>query len=385
MPALQRRRSITNILFRQTQQRGDEDTAIDASWGCSGSWLVTGHLPRGRPPVQERPFSVRDLSLKPEGGGEASNLLKQRGAGVINMKGCKGEADKSFGQDNFCVAALDGDWEAFCVFDGHGREGHWPATRCAHALPAYLNDSKAKAFLGQGDAKSALEYAFVETEAHIRNQARRSDIDLTYNGATAAVVLYHPRRDAVWVATLGDSRVILVVPGVGAAYQTVDQKPSDPAEARRVEKAGGDIRSEDFGDFIATRIYRPGEEIPGLSVTRSFGDLGLKNFGVIAKPVVAEWSLQGTPNPMVLLASDGVWEFLSSEDAAEIVLNKIAEGPAAAVSELRNTSQDRWEQDDAMYCDDITAVLVPLGKNIAPRLQQTTVCFAGVCSACSLM
>jgi len=159
------------------------------------------------------------------------------------------------------------------------------------------------------------------------------------------VILRHPEKDVAWVATLGDSRVVLLVPGIGVTNETRDHKPTDVAESRRIRQRGGDIRSETHDGFTATRIFRPKENIPGLGMTRSFGDLSLKEFGVIATPEIVEWPLAGKQNGLLLAASDGIWEFLDSKDAASLVLKRLGKGDEA-LSELLHISRAKWKEDD---------------------------------------
>ena len=60
------------------------------------------------------------------------------------------------------------------------------------------------------------------------------------------------------------------------------------------------------------------EEIPGLAMSRSFGDRVAHSVGVSAEAEVREFLLT-TNDKFVVIASDGVWEFLSNEDVAGIV------------------------------------------------------------------
>eukprot|EP00352_Strombidinopsis_acuminata_P001346 CAMPEP_0176346982 /NCGR_PEP_ID=MMETSP0126-20121128/6668_1 /TAXON_ID=141414 ORGANISM="Strombidinopsis acuminatum, Strain SPMC142" /NCGR_SAMPLE_ID=MMETSP0126 /ASSEMBLY_ACC=CAM_ASM_000229 /LENGTH=57 /DNA_ID=CAMNT_0017694835 /DNA_START=1133 /DNA_END=1306 /DNA_ORIENTATION=+ len=53
-------------------------------------------------------------------------------------------------------------------------------------------------------------------------------------------------------------------------------------------------------------------------MTRSFGDGMAAKVGVNAIPEIKEFTL--TPqDKVIVLASDGVWEFLSNQDVAKIV------------------------------------------------------------------
>ena len=53
-------------------------------------------------------------------------------------------------------------------------------------------------------------------------------------------------------------------------------------------------------------------------MSRSFGDKIAHSVGVSAEPEVKE-SILGPLDKFIVIASDGVWEFLSNEDVAGIV------------------------------------------------------------------
>jgi serine/threonine protein phosphatase PrpC len=55
------------------------------------------------------------------------------------------------------------------------------------------------------------------------------------------------------------------------------------------------------------------EDIPGLAMTRAMGDIVACRAGVMGEPEVKQWRVTKS-DKIVLLASDGVWEFLSNED-----------------------------------------------------------------------
>ena len=53
-------------------------------------------------------------------------------------------------------------------------------------------------------------------------------------------------------------------------------------------------------------------------MSRSFGDKVAHSVGVSAEAEIREF-LMGVTDKFVVIASDGVWEFLSNEDVAHIV------------------------------------------------------------------
>jgi serine/threonine protein phosphatase PrpC len=61
------------------------------------------------------------------------------------------------------------------------------------------------------------------------------------------------------------------------------------------------------------RVWLKNEEIPGLAMTRSFGDQIAASVGVLAEPEITEWKFTNE-DKFLILASDGVWEFIESEE-----------------------------------------------------------------------
>ncbi len=54
-------------------------------------------------------------------------------------------------------------------------------------------------------------------------------------------------------------------------------------------------------------------------MARSLGDQVVKPIGVIANPEVVERDIDFKKDRFVILASDGVWEFLSSEEVVHLI------------------------------------------------------------------
>lgn len=57
------------------------------------------------------------------------------------------------------------------------------------------------------------------------------------------------------------------------------------------------------------RVYSKKGEWPGLAMSRSIGDEVAKKLGVIAEPEISQVKLTHK-DKFILIASDGVWEFL---------------------------------------------------------------------------
>lgn len=78
---------------------------------------------------------------------------------------------------------------------------------------------------------------------------------------------------------------------------------------------------------------------------------------MIASPEILEMNLM-EGDQFIILASDGVWEFISNEEAANIImphyLNNSAEKAAEAIIK---ESIKRWQEEDSSI-DDITCIII---------------------------
>ena len=59
------------------------------------------------------------------------------------------------------------------------------------------------------------------------------------------------------------------------------------------------------------RVWLKNEDIPGLAMSRSFGDAMAARVGVHANPEVKVFDLT-VDVKIIVIASDGVWEFLEN-------------------------------------------------------------------------
>ena len=55
------------------------------------------------------------------------------------------------------------------------------------------------------------------------------------------------------------------------------------------------------------------ENIPGLHITRSFGDKIGKSIGVISKPFINEYTLNKSVK-FIIIASSGIWQFMKEKE-----------------------------------------------------------------------
>ncbi|KAL4003523.1 Protein phosphatase 2C family protein [Acanthocheilonema viteae] len=137
------------------------------------------------------------------------------------------------------------------------------------------------------------------------------------SGTTACVVIVF--KEKVVVGNAGDSRAVLCRNGA-AVELSVDHKPEDDIERRRIETAGGEISMD-------------GRVNGGLNLSRALGDhfykknaaLPLKEQMISALPDVKQYKiLQG--DEFIIIACDGIWNSLTSQEAVDFVRRRINDG-----------------------------------------------------------
>jgi serine/threonine protein phosphatase PrpC len=130
--------------------------------------------------------------------------------------------------------------------------------------------------------------------------------------------------------------------------------------------AGGKVqRLKDprFGWVGPYRVWQRNGFVPGLAMSRSFGDLMGAHVGnsfikgVSAEPTITHHKLTETNN-FLILGSDGVFDFQTNDKLMKLTSPFYeANNPEQAVQKLYSESHLSWKQNDGVV-DDITALCV---------------------------
>lgn len=273
-------------------------------------------------------------------------------------KGCKGTRDTTPNQDNFSLAYMKDGYTMACCMDGHGPFGHMVSYRTVRTVPYYLLQSEHF----PSNMEKALLEAFERAQKEVVAASLDQGWDVQASGSTAVAAVW--KGNKVWTANCGDSRCVVGYETTNKLhFQTEDHKPDDPEEQARIHASGGEVRSQTYPDgWTVHRIFVKGFDYPGLCMARSLGDESVKAHGVIATPTVEFTEIDMSASPFLILATDGVWEFLESEFVVKAVAKKIkADGPERTVQKLGREARKRWRQEEGDYCDDITSMLIQLG------------------------
>lgn len=150
-----------------------------------------------------------------------------------------------------------------------------------------------------------------------------------------AVLVQGNEGSSIVTANVGDSRVVLCRKGA-AVELTKDHKPNSESEITRIKKLGGFVQWHGFlnadGEPIeGTGVYRVNNN---LAVARAIGDASEKPY-ISAIPEIREIVVDREQDQFVIIATDGLWDVMTSEEAVEYV-HSVMSGSLGALREGRD-------------------------------------------------
>ncbi|KAG4929363.1 hypothetical protein AAZX31_17G028200 [Glycine max] len=285
----------------------------------------------GRKAVEELAKEARKNELLLSSSGVVKSTKANNFVSVFTNRGQKG-----VNQDRLLV------WEEFgcqqdmmfCgVFDGHGPWGHFVAKRVRKLVPAVLlcnwQENLAATSLDLDFKMEAdknihgldiWKQSYIKTCAAVDQDLKQhTGIDSFLSGSTALTII--KQGEYLTIANIGDCRAVLATTsddGILTPHQlTTDFKPNLPQEAERITQSRGRVfcMEDEPGVY---RVWMPNGKTPGLAISRAFGDHCMKDFGLISVPDVTHRKIT-TRDQFVILATDGVWDVISNQEAVKIV------------------------------------------------------------------
>jgi len=204
------------------------------------------------------------------------------------------------------ISGFGGDGKAYphmlCgVYDGHfGRQASEWVRILLHLL--ILSDPEF-----ESNPKDSFIRAYTDIDFFINLQAESAG---WAPGSTALTALFYD--DKILLANVGDCQAVLCRNGI-AIDLVSPHSPGRLDEKIRLLQAGVAV------EFIGTwRVNGM------LAVSRSIGDISYKD-SVCPTPEISEVELHES-DEFLLIASDGLWDVMTSQDAVEFVINKQKEG-----------------------------------------------------------
>eukprot|EP00931_Biecheleriopsis_adriatica_P104907 TRINITY_DN7951_c0_g1_i7.p1 TRINITY_DN7951_c0_g1~~TRINITY_DN7951_c0_g1_i7.p1 ORF type:complete len:439 (-),score=89.65 TRINITY_DN7951_c0_g1_i7:424-1674(-) len=280
------------------------------------------------------------------------------GLGYTCRKGLKPEGPN---QDSWSLLRVEGDFSIYGVYDGHGGKGHDVSNFVKDAIPKLM--VKDSSFKTQ-NMKEMMVDVFKAAQGWVSKLDEQNQLDGKTAGTTATVV-YHDHRSAqLLVSHVADSTCV-IGEYTDASKTTLkgkpltrDHKPELDDEKERIEKNGGRVHWDGYANH---RIYNTGGRRPGIAMSRCLGDLDAHaEVGLTCEPEVTLVKLSPLNN-VLLLCSDGVWEFVGHDEAVQIVSSEPPSNAMKAAENLATIARDRWMvKENGEVVDDITVILVHL-------------------------
>jgi len=308
-------------------------------------------------------------------------------------------------QDRVCVT------RSFCgtendafmgVYDGHGSAGEDCAQYAMTQLPKLLQKTMETNLKSNTENLSNDEFEKSCHTAHVdcnRRMHEDKSIDDNLSGTTAISAWIHGNK--MTISNVGDSRAIMAKRRREEPPTTedeIDEKPASSSsendnsslhalplsqdqvpyrrdELERVKKAGSRVLTLDQVDGIESihenwttvnlgerldvdgnppRIWLQEADYPGCAFTRSLGDAVADTIGVFAEPEMFTTELKSDCK-MVILASDGVFEFMTNKDVVDLCAT--FDDPLKACHAVVRKSYDLWMEQETRT-DDITVIIM---------------------------
>jgi serine/threonine protein phosphatase PrpC len=203
------------------------------------------------------------------------------------------KGNRSTNEDVIVIKKMKSSGEILAgVFDGHG----------GSFVSSYLGKHVFKAL---SNKYSVEEIRRTVKKFHSR-LSEQYPKEVAECGSTLLVSRFVPETRTLQIIHLGDTRAVLRTQQ-GVKTLTEDHKPDTVKERYRISQAGHKIEWD-----REDRVYR----INGYSVSRAIGDTVAPGISQECEIRVTKW----TSNcKYLIMACDGVWDVMSSEDACAVV------------------------------------------------------------------
>ena len=305
---------------------------------------------------------------------EFSSQTYVKSSDGISIAGKNEYGLKKTNQDTYLIERnINGilNFNIFGVLDGHGEDGHFASQFVSRYIlhrikthPSIRNEDEPKQIYQKLKDNGYEIIANIFVDADVQIQKEKFNVDRS--GTTCVIVIQ--LEEHIICANTGDSRAIIVfdenrddnLANTKIYPLSYDCKPELPNELARIIAYGGcverayDLENAECGPY---RVWAKDKDYPGLAMSRSIGDIDAKKIGVIPNPQIVEYTIDNS-SKYLILASDGIWEFIDSEDAMKYS-NKyyIRNDPIGLCHDLSKRATTLWEKNDCII-DDITVLVV---------------------------
>eukprot|EP00073_Rattus_norvegicus_P044255 XP_017446353.1 PREDICTED: protein phosphatase 1L isoform X1 [Rattus norvegicus] len=205
-----------------------------------------------------------------------------------------------------------GPWWVDCALEDGSTTtaAEYVKSRLPEALKQHLQDYE------KDKENSVLTYQTILEQQILsidREMLEKLTVSYDEAGTTCLIALLSDKD--LTVANVGDSRGVLCDKDGNAIPLSHDHKPYQLKERKRIKRAGGFISFN--GSWRVQGI---------LAMSRSLGDYPLKNLNVvIPDPDILTFDLDKLQPEFMILASDGLWDAFSNEEAVRFIKERLDE------------------------------------------------------------
>ena len=249
----------------------------------------------------------------------------------------------------------------FGIFDGHGEYGDIISNEVKNYfieffsnLDCYSDENYDKICYNNYKELFIL-FDNIDKKLHKKYKLKQTCFN---SGTTAHLVLLFTNK--ILTINIGDSKSILICGKNNNIIQlNTCHNPEMEEEKKRIEKNGGEIGRVDWADFGPQRIWYKGRNYPGLSISRSFGDFISEPLGVFSIPDIKEYNFDFRKSKILMIATDGIWEFLSNEKVKDILIPFYEENNInGAMNKIIDVARKLWKIKNPEYIDDLSSILI---------------------------
>ena len=235
------------------------------------------------------------------------------------------------------------------ICNGHGKHGKLISKYIINTLPELIHDI----------SENEIINSYLQMNKQIlKNNNKAFDCSLSGSSCISLII----SLENIISANLGDNKAILARYENGL-YNYVnlnrEHKPTMPDEKKRILEHNGKIGHIYEKSNSPKKVYLKNSDIPGLPLSRSFGDVIAHSVGVISEPEVKNFSYNGSEK-FVIMASHGFWSLINGEKSVEIVKEFYDNNMDAigALNKLALELLNKSENEKKIINEDIIIIIV---------------------------
>ena len=259
------------------------------------------------------------------------------------------------------------------ICDGHGDQGRTISNYISTIVPTKIKNylysiSNKNTEISKDNLENELKINIKKIFSSINTKLNSMQIiDTSYSGSCFCSLFI--TKSSIISLNLGNSKAV-----VGCIKEdenskkihfypynlTYEHTPYIEKEKERIIENGGEIlyeKDEYNREFGPLKIWKKNHLVPGLLITRSFGDKEASLIGVISEPDIKYYEMK-KEYKFIVVGSFGLWNFIESEECVKIIGKFYMENNIdGAVNEIIKIVKSRWIEEKEDIIEDISIIV----------------------------